>query len=293
MKLFFRKKAVEKEQSENNLKYKEIQFEHLAPVDNIEDVVTFDALDYALSQNNIRNIALTGNYGSGKSSVLQSYIKKNKLNKFLNISLATFAIEEKEEAGEFSNDKLPETTIQKIEKSILQQIFYRKAGNKFPYSRFNRIRSLNFWHKVWIEFIIIFLILFPIKVCKNDFWVKFKESLFISFNTDTTNFVFGVTGKTFILAILFLIGFIIALYNIISIFNRIRLTKFTFQKAEFGLGDVKEESLLNKYLDEVLYFFEVTDYDVVIIEDLDRFKNTEIFIKLRELNTLLNNYEKI
>ena len=292
MKLFFRKKAVEKEQSENNLKYKEIQFEHLAPVDNIEDVVTFDALDYALSQNNIRNIALTGNYGSGKSSVLQSYIKKNKLNKFLNISLATFAIEEKEEAGEFSNDKLPETTIQKIEKSILQQIFYRKAGNKFPYSRFNRIRSLNFWHKVWIEFIIIFLILFPIKVCKNDFWVKFKESLFISFNTDTTNFVFGVTGKTFILAILFLIGFIIALYNIISIFNRIRLTKFTFQKAEFGLGDVKEESLLNKYLDEVLYFFEVTDYDV-IIEDLDRFKNTEIFIKLRELNTLLNNYEKI
>ena len=46
-------------------------------------------------------------------------------------------------------------------------------------------------------------------------------------------------------------------------------------------------------MDELLYFFEETEYNVVIFEDLDRFNNTEIFIKLRELNTLLNNYEKI
>ena len=146
---------------------------------------------------------------------------------------------------------------------------------------------------MWIEFVIIFLILFPIKVLKNDVWLKFKEALTISFNKEAVNYVFGVTGKTFFLAVFFIISFLIALYSIISIFNRIRLTKFTFQKAEFGLGDVKEESLLNKYLDEVLYFFEATEYDVVIIEDLDRFKNTEIFIKLRELNNLLNNYENI
>lgn len=290
MNLFFWKKEPKKD---TELKYDEINFEHLAPIDTVEDMVTFNALDYALSQNNIRNIAVTGNYGSGKSSVLQSYIKQNKQNKFLNISLATFAIEEKEGQNGTSDDKLPETTIQKIEKSILQQIFYRKAGSKFPYSRFNRIKSLSFWHKIGIEFILIFLILFPIKILKNDIWIQFKEALTISFNKETTNFVFGVTGKTFLLAIFFIITFLIALYNIISIFNRIRLTKFSFQKAEFGLGDVKEESLLNKYLDEVLYFFEATEYDVVVIEDLDRFKNTEIFIKLRELNTLLNNYENI
>lgn len=290
MSVLFEKKE---QKNDDELKYEEIKFEHLAPIDTVEDEVTFNALDYALSQNNIRNIAVTGNYGSGKSSVLQSYIKQNKKNKFLNISLATFAIEEKDEKKVSSDDKLPETTIQKIEKSILQQIFYRKAGSKFPYSRFNRIKSLSFWHKIGIEFILIFLILFPIKILKNDIWIQFKEALTISFNKETSNFVFGVTGKTFLLAVFFIITFLIALYNIISIFNRIRLTKFSFQKAEFGLGDVKEESLLNKYLDEVLYFFEATEYDVVVIEDLDRFKNTEIFIKLRELNTLLNNYEKI
>ena len=33
--------------------------------------------------------------------------------------------------------------------------------------------------------------------------------------------------------------------------------------------------------------------DDVIFEDLDSFKYTEIFTKLRELNTLINNYENI
>lgn len=41
-------------------------------------------------------------------------------------------------------------------------------------------------------------------------------------------------------------------------------------------------------MDEIVYFFEVTDYNVVIIEDLDRFDNTDIFLKLREVNQLLN-----
>lgn len=37
-----------------------------------------------------------------------------------------------------------------------------------------------------------------------------------------------------------------------------------------------------------MYFFQVTDYNVVIIEDLDRFETSDIFLKLRELNLLLN-----
>lgn len=64
-------------------KYKEIPFQHLAPIDTVNDKTTFDALDYALSQENIHNVALTGNYGSGKSSILESYIKqKNKCTFF-------------------------------------------------------------------------------------------------------------------------------------------------------------------------------------------------------------------
>lgn len=39
-------------------------------------------------------------------------------------------------------------------------------------------------------------------------------------------------------------------------------------------------------------FFSIRPYNVVIIEDLDRFRETEIFTKLREVNLLLNNSEK-
>ena len=37
----------------------------------------------------------------------------------------------------------------------------------------------------------------------------------------------------------------------------------------------------------------MTKYNVVFIEDVDRFNTSEIFVKLRELNTLLNNYDLI
>lgn len=55
----------------------------------------------------------------------------------------------------------------------------------------------------------------------------------------------------------------------------------------------KDKSIFNKYLSKILYFFEVNNYNIVIFEDLDRFKNPEIFVKLRELNFLINNYEKV
>lgn len=49
-----------------------------------------------------------------------------------------------------------------------------------------------------------------------------------------------------------------------------------------------QTSILNRHLDEILYFFQTTGYDLVIIEDLDRFNDAEIFVTLREINSLIN-----
>lgn len=40
-------------------------------------------------------------------------------------------------------------------------------------------------------------------------------------------------------------------------------------------------------------FFQVTNYDVLIIEDLDRFNTSDIYLKLRELNQLINDSKEI
>jgi formylglycine-generating enzyme required for sulfatase activity/low affinity Fe/Cu permease len=79
---------------------------------------------------------------------------------------------------------------------------------------------------------------------------------------------------------------------------KVKTASFSFKPAGMEAGieiDPKnmDESILNKYLDEILYFFERTDYNVVVIEDMDRLDTIKIFTKLRELNSLINEYEKI
>lgn len=55
----------------NKSKYK---YRDLAPNEQINDKTEyFSALDWAFNERNIFNIAIAGSYGSGKSSIIQSY----------------------------------------------------------------------------------------------------------------------------------------------------------------------------------------------------------------------------
>lgn len=305
-----------------------IEYEHLAPKTNIseEESKSFsEALNYALGNEEIHNIAITGSYGSGKSSLISSYIKRqeNFDKKFLQISLASFTLEKNAEKNidssknneevfneaqeeedfdtedEISHDEslteekdintdekrtsyIPFSTLQKIEKSILQQMFYRESGFKLPFSRFRRIRNLGVLGNCALTLLVFILFLFPFKFFKEELWIKAK---------DISLFNLGI--KTGILFWLFTACLLISVFFIIRFCNKIKINKLGFQNLDIDLDVKDKNSLLNKYVDEILYYFEVTDYEVVVFEDLDRFKNTEIFIKLRELNTLLNNYKKI
>lgn len=69
-------------------------------------------------------------------------------------------------------------------------------------------------------------------------------------------------------------------------YSNSKLNKLNLKDAEIEV--VENNSIFNRHLDKILYFFQVTKYDVVIIEDLDRFGTPNIFLKLRELNQLIN-----
>ena len=49
-----------------------------------------------------------------------------------------------------------------------------------------------------------------------------------------------------------------------------------------------DSSYFDKYLNEIIYYFEVSGTNLVIFEDLDRFDNPYIFDALHELNELIN-----
>lgn len=89
----------------------------------------------------------------------------------------------------------------------------------------------------------------------------------------------------------FVIAIFIASY-LYKLSYRTSFRKVSLTNAEIETGEPTESSILNRHLDEIIYFFQQTDYDAVIIEDLDRFGTPEIFVKLREINKLVNDNEK-
>ena len=88
------------------------KFETLLPKKDVDLSSYESALNHAMNSDEIRNIALSGSYGSGKSSVIRSYESMKNDRKFLHISLARFTeevneklkkadtAEEKDENGE-------------------------------------------------------------------------------------------------------------------------------------------------------------------------------------------------
>lgn len=263
----------------------------LSPISDGDDDGQYSkALLWALEnrkKEDIKNIALTGPYGSGKSSILKTFQKnyKGRDLKFLNISLATFKEEkiEKDEEGKIIEKEKSEL-LRLIETSILQQIFYHEEDKNIPDSRFKKIKSYSL-----IKLFITSLgYLFFLLALSGFFFPSLVKNIIMDFPfSDTTWTILQYVG-----IVIILLGLFSLIFKSIRIINSITINKLKFQNAEIGLGESINKSILNHHLDEILYFFSIRPYNVVIIEDLDRFQETEIFTKLREINLLLNNTKK-
>lgn len=254
-----------------------IQYLPLTPIqDADEDKAYTEMLAYAVSQQDINNIAITGPYGSGKSSVILTFQKSNPQWNYLNVSLATFKDHNKDIESK-------EIDIETIEKSILQQLFYTVDQKTIPKSRLKRIETITIWDLIQKT---IFIILWSL-----SFLIAFlpENRLFEKFE------IIKIINQPIqqISLIAFLAFCIIGLFLGLKYIEQVKEFKFKFQNSEITLNNNNNESILNKHLDEILYFFERTRFEIIIIEDLDRFENTEIFIRLRELNTLINNSQQI
>lgn len=272
------------------------KYESLIPNDKADtDNQYSKMLQVALKTPKNNNVAVTGTYGSGKSSFLRTFEKKNKGYNYLHISLATFDdIESKEndnlenkiaEQKENKNKALVsknDNLNQLLEKSIVQQIFYKEKDTTIPFSRFKRINNIKqssiIWHSIAIGILFLYTltIFFPTNI--NEFF-NFNLKVLFSDSVTFSLFIFIIVGFYF--------------YKIFQYFMKLQVSKFNIKSGEIEVNNKDKASILNEHLDEILYFFEVTSYNLVVIEDLDRFGNTEIFIKLRELNTLINNSKDI
>ena len=81
----------------------DINFQKLTPTNDVNMDIYENAMDYIFKHSDVKNIAISGAYGAGKSSLLESYKKKKKNLKFIHISLAhfnSFDIENKDDDDE-------------------------------------------------------------------------------------------------------------------------------------------------------------------------------------------------
>lgn len=105
--------------------------DHSVYLDAVEAGISGDGAD------SIRNIALTGSYGTGKSSILQEVAKKHK-KKVIQVSLSTLGIEDGE-----SDDSPAQSRTNRIQKEIVKQFLYSEDPAKAPGSRFVELVDSN------------------------------------------------------------------------------------------------------------------------------------------------------
>lgn len=282
-----------------------INLETLTPTaDADEDDIYKSALKNAIDNTKNLNIGITGAYGSGKSSILESFKKRYGLEyNILSISLASFNENKLNDSNvkngnnnsneyqiDFTDNSLDDNSKhevnQLIELSILQQLLYHVRIKDLPNSRFKRIRRQSV-KKIGLYSILLMLWFFSIIFISEPGFLK-TTILWSQLNWDKNGNIIADISFVY-----YALGCIILIFRMIRFAHNSRLSKLNLKDGEIEIDCPNDRSILNRYLDEVFYFFEMTKHNVVIIEDLDRFRNSMIFTKLRELNNLLNNSDQI
>lgn len=286
----FKRKISEKKEEET-------PFFSLAPTRKAQDIDAYKmAMDFALRQDDICNIAITGPYGSGKSSFLRTYFDGRKdvlwisLASFLGVTKGKVAlIDTKSEGGE-SDENEGDSCFgeeRRLELSILQQIFYRFPNAAVPYSRLSKTSSIpqSWYCKIIAWAVITFALL--IGAWQPDFLVRYVTPSIRLLIVDWARYIFWVSsvGLT--------VSFSLAIWQVLHWIRAHGVRSVDVSGLGISMSDKTERSILNRNIDEIIYHFEVSDYNTVVFEDIDRFDDVDIFTKLREVNLLLNNAEQI
>ena len=286
-----------------------LSYEALTPTDSAEQVEEYlEALTWALQQKDIHNIALAGAYGSGKSSIIETFLRNERERKHIifdhlcsknrimsdvsmKISMAEFEIW-KEDAGKQEKTRRHDDssqTLNEVSEWILKQIFYKVESNEIPQSRYHKLCRRAFWSDYTSVALALFLIVSLI-------------FLFVPFTLDrmlalvdwiALQGAFSTVMGALTLCLFVALVLAGAVYKWRFLFSNLKL-KVLKLPAGTGIESEREsETVFNRHPDEIVYFFEVTKYRVVFFEDLDRLDEPNLFVRLRELNTLLNNSNAI
>lgn len=248
-------------------------------------------LKAAFRERRIRNIAITGNHGIGKSSIIRSYEKKDrkKGRGYLYISLMDFNDKRvlKDVHTDHDSSISPDENKQlqqEFERYLLCQILSRIDAQKLPHSTFKLIPSRKLITRIIISLLVAIFV-----AC----------ILGVSFNTQLE-----LSAK--LLKVLYYvcwgIGVILTMYATFIISKYLTKAKFSANRDGVKV-EAEIEKTTGSYIDdhvfEIVYALETLASDIgytVVLEDMDRLGRkicVDIFSKLRRINQLVNDRKKL
>ncbi|WP_299269427.1 hypothetical protein [uncultured Psychrosphaera sp.] len=287
--------------------------------------IYLDSLDEMILARDERicNIALTSSFAGGKSSIISTYLNtlgaspsvkndsrsidnqnKSRKIKSIEISLKTLTdvtSQKKEKkplveglTGEYEHlDNCHDVDVQKIEAGILKQLLYRLGSKE---SRVFRNRTIFELDKIsfgmWLTFILWFLS-FTFVIFNPDFTLGSLLQQLTPRNT------FWSGAKIVIATFLYSTFVITSAVLIKPLVNLVR----QYRISHLALGAIEAEVKHNdssqgdpdfdNHLEEIIYYFKKSKVNLVVIEDVDRFKTPSIFLKLSEINKIINDAAEI
>jgi hypothetical protein len=231
-----------------------------------------EKLEQAVRNPKVRNIALTGGYGTGKSSVIQGLVERIHSSKELKkirpiiISLPTIQIADESDSGDNRTDR--------IQREIVKQLLYRSDPRKMRRSQYRRITHITTVQRAIACFIIAIFLTFA-------FWLLAKPDWHWSQEGSLWGYWQPAMVQTILWGLTFYIDWTWVNKPTIAIKGlQLGPAKLELEKNDFNYFD--------KYLNEIIYYFEVSKTNLVVFEDLDRFDDPYIFDALHELNELIN-----
>lgn len=230
-----------------------------------------------LKNKNDNNIALDGNYGTGKSSILNclrddiiwDFFHRSKTVSFL--SFQTF------NKGTQNDEEISKN----LQSEIVRQLYYGEKPNKLKGSGYIRIGKTYFVGAILLSIVLslsLYIFIYRINIpelfqemthliAKNDY----------SFRLDISTIIWLVITLSFT-AIFNLFFQFISNGNIKSVSAKDLSIDLTDKNPDF-----------TQLIDLLIFYFKKTKRRVIFFEDLDRANNPRIFDELRQLNFTINN----
>lgn len=215
-------------------------------MDDSDISVYESAIDFVFENDDVKNIAISGAYGAGKSSVLATYKAENTNKKFLHISLTHF--------HEAKDENIATEPVKNsvLEGKILNQLIHQILAKNIPQTNF-RVKKSTGNAVIWGYTAISALFLLSLlHVILFNSWSAFVNTI----SCRKIQQALSLTSEGIAPLVSGIICFSILCFFLFQILltqkNKSIFKKLSIQGTEIEIFEKDNDSYFDKYLNEVL-----------------------------------------